>query len=51
MLLVGVDGLLERAAREYLGRYYEGLPARVYWGTAATFAEELDAHVHDYAAA
>lgn len=39
------------AAREYLDRYYEGLPARVYWGTAAKFAEDLDAHVHAYAGA
>lgn len=34
------------AAQEYLNRYYEGLPARVYWGTAAEFALDLDAHVH-----
>jgi SIR2-like protein len=39
------------AAREYLSRYYEGLPARVYWGTAAQFTQELDGHVHDYATA
>lgn len=36
------------AAREYLNRYYEGLPARVYWGTAAQFAQDLDSRVHAY---
>jgi hypothetical protein len=34
------------AAREYLDRYYEGLPARVYWGSAAQFAEDLYGHLH-----
>jgi len=39
------------AACDYLARYYDGFKAKVYWGTAADFAKDLDAHVHAYAGA
>ena len=35
-------------AREYLNAYFRGLDARVYWGTASQFAQELRARWREY---
>jgi SIR2-like domain len=42
-LSVTVQLTEEDAAREYLDRYFSALKLRVYWGTAAAFADELQA--------